>query len=474
MTPRSVHQGHAPSCSATGSVVGLALLSFAGAAAVLNAFTGHFNAWAEGAPPPPGTPDPSAPTPPGSPPAGPTNAAPVGASSAATSQTPRIRMEADGATLAWPSPPAILDLSAADAERALAAGATPIGAASAPEGALTAPNEVHIALSSRCPVRCDGCYLDAGPTEGIDAERKALLADLDALAALGVFEVAIGGGDAALRDDLPRVLQDIRDRGMVANLTTSGIGLSRARVQAIAPLVGQVNISLDGLGDDYIAVRGFDGAPAALRALDHLRAAGVRTGVNTVLTRVNLRGIDALADALVAHGVSEWQWIRFKPAGRGAATYDRLVPTPGQLHGLHQRAAAIEARTGLRVRFDCALVPWLAADANVQVQAAQALGVAGCPGGRSLWARGANGRFSPCSFAHHTDADPSEGVHHAWHHDPTLTAWRQRAAAPPEPCAGCDWREVCRGGCRVVAHHLTGDALAPDPECPRVVAWEAA
>jgi hypothetical protein len=29
---------------------------------------------------------------------------------------------------------------------------------------------------------------------------------------------------------------------------------------------------------------------------------------------------------------------------------------------------------------------------------------------------------------------------------------------------------VCRGGCRAVARFLTGDELAPDPECPRVEA----
>jgi radical SAM protein with 4Fe4S-binding SPASM domain len=38
-----------------------------------------------------------------------------------------------------------------------------------------------------------------------------------------------------------------------------------------------------------------------------------------------------------------------------------------------------------------------------------------------------------------------------------------------EPCASCDYHALCRGGCKVVSAHVTGDLAAPDPECPRVV-----
>ncbi|MEZ4410501.1 MAG: SPASM domain-containing protein [Polyangiales bacterium] len=47
------------------------------------------------------------------------------------------------------------------------------------------------------------------------------------------------------------------------------------------------------------------------------------------------------------------------------------------------------------------------------------------------------------------------------HRPLALAAW---ADAPPEPCASCPVRAVCRGGCRVVARHLTS-SLGPDPEC---------
>ena len=48
-------------------------------------------------------------------------------------------------------------------------------------------------------------------------------------------------------------------------------------------------------------------------------------------------------------------------------------------------------------------------------------------------------------------------------------AWREAA----EPCRSCAYHDLCRGGCRVVSSHVSGDASAPDPECPKVVEWRA-
>ena len=36
-----------------------------------------------------------------------------------------------------------------------------------------------------------------------------------------------------------------------------------------------------------------------------------------------------------------------------------------------------------------------------------------------------------------------------------------------QPCAGCDERATCFGGCRCQAYLLTGDAAAADPACSK-------
>lgn len=466
---RAVHRGHAPNCSSSGSVVGIALVSAVAATAVVNAWALRFLRWAEGQGPP-----------------GP---------------APRLRREADGsALLALPGGPeeppgagpgevpgdagpgrvqagAILHLEPWLAAVALAAGAVEVGPAErgdaaavlAPAGALVAPTEVHLAVTDRCPARCAGCYLDAGPDRAVrEPGADDLCARLDELAAMGVLEVAFGGGEGLLRSDLLDLLHHARGLGLVPNLTTSGFGLTPALARRLASLVGQVNVSMDGLGPVYQQVRGWDGAALGLQALATLREAGCRVGVNTVITRPLLAGaaLEELGRQLQARGADEWQWLRYKPVGRGVEAWSALAPTAAQALNLWPRALGLEASVGLTLRFDCALVPFLVAH-DPPADLVARLGLRGCPGGHSLWARDAAGAWAPCSFA---QGAPADQLDRAWRDHPPLRAWRDRAAAPPAPCASCAWAATCRGGCRAVSAFLVGDPLAPDPECPRVQA----
>ena len=57
--------------------------------------------------------------------------------------------------------------------------------------------------------------------------------------------------------------------------------------------------------------------------------------------------------------------------------------------------------------------------------------------------------------------------------DPEFKRWRAYNAGPAQPCASCDLRPVCKGGCKVVSRFVDG-VHGPDPECPRVRAFRSA
>ena len=67
------------------------------------------------------------------------------------------------------------------------------------EGTPSAPIEVHVAVTTRCPATCTGCYLEASP-EGSHVAFEELRARLDAVADAGVFTVAFGGGEPRCRE----------------------------------------------------------------------------------------------------------------------------------------------------------------------------------------------------------------------------------------------------------------------------------
>jgi len=337
----------------------------------------------------------------------------------------------------------------------------------------TRPIEVHVAVTSRCGVGCEGCYLDARP-DGVEPPREEMEATFDALARAGVFTVAFGGGEPTLRDDIAELAAAARARGLVPVLTTSGIGLGDRKVERLRGFA-QVNVSYDGVADAYLAVRGVDGSAAAEGAIAKLAAAGIDVGVNVVLTRRTYECVEETVRRALDLGAREVQLLRYKPQGR-AKTLDyldkRLTPAQARDLGPLLRRLAREHAERAHVRIDCALVPFLSADAEIAARPEELArwGVFGCEAGALLGAVRVDGRVAPCSFAGPSDLDVSAFVA-GWARDATLAAFRAYAEAPPEPCASCTLRAVCKGGCKVVSTHA-GRGMAPDPECPRVQALE--
>ncbi|GAC1580677.1 MAG: GeoRSP system radical SAM/SPASM protein [Polyangiales bacterium] len=351
-------------------------------------------------------------------------------------------------------------------------------------GVPVAPLELHVAVTSRCPATCEGCYLDAR-ADGTHVEEEVLERTLSAASKAGVFTVAFGGGEPLTHPALPRLAERARAHGLTPVVTTSGIGMTVAKANALRSFA-QVNVSYDGDAEAYAAVRGFDGARVAERAIELLAEQGIPVGVNVVLTRHNF-GVEG--DTLVSTcrraaslGAREAQLLRYKPAGR-AASLDYLTQrlTRAQVSMLPEVVRRIVALGELSLRIDCAMVPLLST-AFEDPQALMALGVMGCEAGSALAAITVHGRVSPCSFTSDTTLTPDD-IGAAWARDrarsvepcgDALSAFRAYADAPDEPCASCPIRVVCRGGCKVVTGHLGPTPFAPDPECPRVLAHRAA
>ncbi len=341
---------------------------------------------------------------------------------------------------------------------------------------VRAPIEVHLAVTARCGAGCKGCYLDARP-DGVEPERQALEATLDALRDAGVFTVAFGGGEPTTRDDIAELADAARARGLTPVLTTSGLGLSETRMQRLRSFE-QVNVSYDGASAAYSEVRGFDGAPAAERAIEKLAAAGVRVGVNVVLTRQSFPQLEQTLVRARELGACEGQLLRYKPAGR-AASIDYLAsrmtsaqrrdfaPTLRRLSGL------LCAQDDFSLRIDCALTPLLSTDPEIMSEPSRLsrFGVFGCEAGASLAAVTVGGRVAPCSFAPATNLHAVD-LPAGFAADTELERWRSYVESPPEPCSSCAIRGVCKGGCKVVSTFVSG-GHGPDPECPRVESYRA-
>jgi radical SAM protein with 4Fe4S-binding SPASM domain len=389
----------------------------------------------------------------------------------------RVRLESFGAIVQLAVPRALVFVDRAMARRVARVPERP-AAWNAREDqlgdrVLSAPLEAHLQLTNRCNAGCAGCYTGASPQGaphewGLAEWKRAV----DALADAGVFHLALGGGESAALPWLGELASYARERGLVPNLTTSGLEAIDELV-AIADRFGQINVSLDGLGDTYGKVRGFDGFARAHAAIGKLRAVKREVGINVVVTRANFGELDALFAYARRERLSEVELLRFKPSGRGAHAYDRLRCTDAQHRLFLPTILRAAKRHRVRVKVDCSYTPMLAHHRPDRALLAQ-LAVYGCTGGDFLIGAKPDGRITACSFA----APPPLAT---LGKRPVVTELASYWSAPGafgafrtwrdarQPCASCEYHALCRGGCKVVSAHVHGDPSAPDPECPRVI-----
>ena len=86
--------------------------------------------------------------------------------------------------------------------------------------------------------------------------------------------IALGGGESFCLDWLFVIARYIRDKGMVPNITTNGTFIDEESASACS-VFGQINVSLDGVGDFFEKTKGragFDEADRALGPLERLAA----------------------------------------------------------------------------------------------------------------------------------------------------------------------------------------------------------
>jgi radical SAM protein with 4Fe4S-binding SPASM domain len=334
-------------------------------------------------------------------------------------------------------------------------------------GLLSAPTEVHFAITNRCSARCAHCYMDGGDADREELDTESFKSALDILAEMKVFHIALGGGEAMERADLFEIAAYAREKGLAPNLTVSGLHINPRTAKKMKELFGQVNISMDGVDADYAVYRGIDGFPAADKAIDRLAEAGMSTGINCVVGRKNFDKLEALFRYAAGKKLNEIECLRLKPSGRGKDLYIKDRTTFEQNIKLLPMLAKYSRKYKVTAKIDCSFVPMLCYH-QPPVEVLEARATYGCEAGNVLLGVRSDGSVGGCSFLDSAGISvfdlPGSYRHPEGVFKP-MRSWVERAV---EPCLSCKYLHICRGGCHGVSLYITGDYDAPDPECPIV------
>lgn len=336
-------------------------------------------------------------------------------------------------------------------------------------GLLSAPTEVHFAVTNKCSARCSHCYMGAGQKDPGELNTESLKRALDILAEIKVFHIALGGGEALERPDLFEIAEYTRTKGLVPNLTVSGLNITSDIISRMK-VFGQVNVSIDGVGDRYGLLRNYNMFEVADRAIGMLVEAGVSTGINCVVGRSNFDGIGELFEYASKKKLNEIEFLRLKPSGRGKKLYEKERTTYQQNTSLTPMLTELSSSYRIEAKIDCSFVPMFCYH-NPPVEALKAMATYGCEAGNVLLGIRSNGLVSGCSFLKSNGLsvfDLNSAINEKKHFQ-RLTTWPERA---PEPCLSCKYLDICKGGCRAVAEYVIGNFDSPDPDCPFVVEYQ--
>ncbi len=270
----------------------------------------------------------------------------------------------------------------------------PVGAA---EG-LRAPLVAHWAVTYRCNLHCPFCYSESGPHRPGGPDGAARRRLVERLAEWGVLEVALGGGEPTVLPDFADLLAAIRSAGLVPNVTTNGTAGGGPVVRALAEHAGVVHVSADR-PDLLDAARGA-GVFARLRqTAGALSAAGVRLGVNLLLTPHNVGDVRGSLRAALDLGATAVTFLR--PKGAWAAEHWPGFPSADDLTRLAGTLRSfMESKPPLRLYVDTALRGEWARLGLLEDPEPEVLG---CGGGQRHVAVTPEGDVYPCSHQRRPD-----------------------------------------------------------------------
>jgi PqqA peptide cyclase len=318
-------------------------------------------------------------------------------------------------------------------------------------------------LTHRCPLQCPYC---SNPLE-LDSYRSELDTGswsriFSEASAIGILHVHLSGGEPASRRDLVELVAHCAKLGLYTNLITSGIGLTRERVGALAEAgLDHVQLSIQDAepsSADHIA--GYRGAFVRKREVaSFVTRAGLPLTVNAVIHKANVRRAGAMVELAIALGARRVEVAHTQYYGWAVRNRVHLMPS-----GEEAQAAIAEVERLKTAHAGAIVVDHVAPDYHARYPKPCMSGW-----GRRTMNITPSGKALPCHAAEVIAGlefwnVAQHSLEDIWNNSPAFNAFRGEAWMR-EPCRSCARRAIDFGGCRCQAFMLTGDAREADPVC---------
>lgn len=299
-------------------------------------------------------------------------------------------------------------------------------------------------LTQRCQLECVHCYTNSSPHLPKDGELSVerWIQLVDEFADNGGQKILFTGGEALFYTGCIDIMRRAHDRGLEVTLFSNGISIPKY-MNDLKEVVDIVQISVDGPdAESHDAIRGPDSFRKAMRAIQMLLDAGIKTRVSTTIMTNNWPAIKHALPGFI--GRFENTDLSFR-ISYGAMSHGRGENLDHSLDGNEVRRFVDELLTRVKTTENREEGP------NVIQK------ISGCGYAEQL-VIAPDGVVYPCHLMSgalgHVDDLPIREI----------TRYLERTARAFSVdnrlgCGTCDLRHLCGGSCRVEDEKHTGSRL---------------
>ena len=294
------------------------------------------------------------------------------------------------------------------------------------------PELLDISITNYCERGCDFCYRSSSRVG-----KHISLADykylLNQASDIGVFQIALGGGNPNQHPDFIKILEVTREAGIVPSYTTNGDGLTEEVLEATAKYCGAMAISL-------YPSNGLDFYDELFRKT---RDKSIKTNLHVIITNETIDLIDRfMLDA------PEWLdyvnaiiFLNFKPTGRGKAENETLKIKVDRAKSFFENIAKTNKKIGFDSCSISGITQWMKVRSEV---------IESCEAARFSAFISEDMKMYPCSFMADTK------MYGDLRKQSMLSIWQENEAfkrfrinEKRERCKACKYYQDCKGGCRL-------------------------
>jgi len=317
---------------------------------------------------------------------------------------------------------------------------------------LSNPLALIAEITHRCPLHCVYC---SNPLELASAKSELSTHDwlrvFAEAATLGVLHVHLTGGEPLARTDLTDLTAAAHGAGLYTNLITSGIGLSRERLERLVDAgLDHIQLSFQDSGEMHANwIAGTKSHAHKVEVASWIKEHRIAFTANLVVHRQNLDHLEEMICFLEGLQPDRIEIAHTQYYGWALKNRAALMPIRPQVHNAVRIVSSAAARLKGKIRIDSVIADYYARFPKA------------CMGGwgRQLMLIDPAGRALPCHAAGvipglSFDNVRERSLEWIWRESDAFQKFRGESWMP-EPCRSCDRRTEDFGGCRCQAFLLT-------------------